>query len=201
MLITIKKLGLQPYVPIWQAMQQFTQARTPNTPDELWALEHEAVFTQGQAGKAEHILEAHEIPIIQTDRGGQVTYHGPEQLVIYCLLDILRLNLHTRQLVMTIEQAIIETLQDFGIVGNARRDAPGVYVANEKIASIGLRVTKGRCYHGLSINVNNDLTPFSYINPCGIKQQAITNFAKLGVKITLAQVQDKLIEKLLKNFF
>ena len=199
-----KNLGTQNYLSVWQAMQQFTQERTETTPDEFWIVQHPPVFTQGQAGKPEHLLNAHNIPVIQTDRGGQITYHGPGQLVIYCLIDLTRLNIHTRQLVLKIEQSIINTLKILGIESIGNREAPGVYVpdlkGDKKIASIGLRVKQGRSYHGLSLNVDNDLTPFSYINPCGIKDQEVTNLQKLGCKKTIAEVEKILLEKLAGEF-
>ena len=200
-----KNLGLQEYLPVWQAMQQFTQARTVETPDEFWIVQHQPVFTQGQAGKAEHLLATHDIPIIQTDRGGQVTYHGPGQLVIYCLMDLNRLKLNTREFVIKIEQAIIKTLKNFGIESIGNREAPGVYVSHlnqaKKIASIGLRVKQGYSYHGLSLNVDNDLTPFSYINPCGIKDLEVTSLQKLDCKKTITEVEKILLEKLASEFY
>jgi lipoyl(octanoyl) transferase len=200
-----KNLGLQAYLPVWQAMQQFTQERTEKTPDEFWIVQHPPVFTQGQAGKAEHLLDAHDIPVIQTDRGGQVTYHGPGQIVIYCLVDLNRLKLNTREFVIKIEQAIINTLKNFGIESIGNREAPGVYIPNlnqtKKIASIGLRVKQGYSYHGLSLNVDNDLTPFSYINPCGVKNQEVTNLQQLGFKKSIEAVEKILTENLISEFY
>jgi lipoyl(octanoyl) transferase len=200
-----KNLGIQQYLPVWQAMQTFTQERTEKTPDEFWIVQHEPVFTQGQAGKPEHLLNAHDIPVVQTDRGGQITYHGPGQLVIYCLVDLTRLKLNTREFVVKIEQAIIATLKNFGIDSVGNREAPGVYVPNlnqaKKIASIGLRVKQGRSYHGLSLNVENDLTPFSYINPCGIKDLEVTSLQQLGCQKSIIEVEKVLIENLVKELF
>ncbi len=165
--LIIRQLGLQPYQTAWQAMKNFTKNRTPEISDELWILQHPPVFTQGQAGKPEHILNAHEIPIVQTDRGGQVTYHGPGQLVIYPLLNLQKQNCNIRQLVTHLEQTIIELLKNFSIGAESKIDAPGVYVENKKICSIGLRVSRGFSYHGIALNVNMDLKPFTFINPCG----------------------------------
>ena len=163
----IRELGLCDYTPVWRAMQQFTDTRTSDTPDELWVLQHNPVFTQGQAGKAEHILDPHGIPVIQTDRGGQVTYHGPGQLVIYFLLDVRRRGYGVRSLVDLIETSVISVLASYGVDAQLKPGAPGVYVQERKIAALGLRVRKRGSLHGLSFNVDMDLTPFSYINPCG----------------------------------
>jgi lipoyl(octanoyl) transferase len=157
--LIIRELGRQPYEPVWHAMQQFTDQRDEHTADELWVVEHDPVFTQGQAGKAEHILAPGDIPVIQVDRGGQVTYHGPGQVVIYFLLNIRRLNYGVRQLVNQIENTVIGTLADYRIDAQARRDAPGVYVGNDKICSLGLRIRKGCSFHGLALNVNMDMEP------------------------------------------
>lgn len=197
----IKILGVQPYLPVWQAMQQFTQERTAETPDEFWIVQHEPVFTQGQAGKPEHLLDAHDIPVVQTDRGGQITYHGPGQLVIYCLIDLNRLKLNTREFVLKIEHAIINTLKIFTIDSIGNREAPGVYVQNKKIASIGLRVKNGRSYHGLSLNVDNDLTPFSYINPCGIKKLEVTSLQQLGSDKSMIEAEQILLRNLTQELF
>ncbi len=165
--LVIRDLGRQPYVQVWQAMQKYTDERTEQSPDELWFVEHDPVFTQGQAGKAEHLLMPGDIPVVQVDRGGQVTYHGPGQLVAYVLLDIKRRKLGVRELVTLIEQVIIQALAPYGIEAYAKADAPGVYVEEQKVASLGLRVRKGCTFHGLALNVNMDLSPFSRINPCG----------------------------------
>jgi len=163
----LRFLGIQPYELIWQQMLEFTLNRTDSTQDELWVLEHEPVFTLGQAGKQEHILNAHDIPVVKSDRGGQVTYHGPGQLIVYLLIDVRRNKLGIRQLVDLIENSIISVLAEYGIVGLTRPRAPGVYVNEEKIAALGLRIKQGCSYHGLSFNIDMDLAPFTYINPCG----------------------------------
>ncbi|WP_156812484.1 lipoyl(octanoyl) transferase LipB [Legionella tunisiensis] len=178
MMINIRNLGLQPYLTVWDKMKSFTSMRNESTIDELWLLEHLAVYTQGQAGKAEHILNPNDIPIVQSDRGGQVTYHGPGQLVAYVLMDIRRRHLGIRTLVSQLEQVLINLLANYHIAGTIRCGAPGVYVEDKKIASIGLRVKNGCTYHGISLNVAMDLAPFQNINPCG--------FAKLK----MAQISD-----------
>jgi lipoyl(octanoyl) transferase len=172
-------LGLEPYETTWQQMRAFTDGRGPDTPDELWLVQHHPVFTQGQAGKAEHLLDPGDISVVQTDRGGQVTYHGPGQLVVYPLLDLRRLELGVRDLVTLLEQAVVGFLGQWGIVSAARPDAPGVYVDGKKIASLGLRVRRGCCFHGLSLNVNMDLSPFLRINPCGYNGLQMTQLADL----------------------
>ena len=172
-------LGLEPYETTWQQMRAFTDGRGPDTPDELWLVQHHPVFTQGQAGKAEHLLDPGDISVVQTDRGGQVTYHGPGQLVVYPLLDLRRLELGVRDLVTLLEQAVVGFLGQWGIVSAARPDAPGVYVDGKKIASLGLRVRRGCCFHGLSLNVNMDLAPFLRINPCGYNGLQMTQLADL----------------------
>ncbi len=165
--LIIRYLGQQDYEPIWKAMHTFTNERNDNTCDELWLVEHNAVFTQGQAGKEEHILNVGNIPIIKSDRGGQITYHGPGQLIAYVLINLRRKNIGVRELVTLIENTIINTLQNLDIASSARPDAPGVYVNNKKICSLGLRIRKGCSFHGLALNVNMDLSPFLDINPCG----------------------------------
>jgi lipoyl(octanoyl) transferase len=177
--LVIRQLGVQPYEPVWRAMQQFTETRGEDTADELWVLQHPAVFTQGQAGKAEHLLAPGDIPVIQIDRGGQVTYHGPGQLVIYLLINVRRAAVGVRELVSLIEAAIIDTLASFKVTAEARADAPGVYVGDAKIAQLGLRIRHGCSYHGLSLNVAMDLSPFSRINPCGYAGLAVTQLIDL----------------------
>jgi len=172
-------LGRTTYQDVFTAMRDFTDQRNGDTPDEIWLTEHEPVFTQGQAGKAEHLLMPGDIPVVQSDRGGQVTYHGPGQLVAYLLFDLRRLQLTVRGLVSGIEQAVTETLADYGIAAAPRPDAPGVYVDGAKIASLGLRVRRGCSYHGLSLNVNMDLEPFSRINPCGLQGMEVVQVADL----------------------
>lgn len=190
--IEIIDLGVEAYDPVWQRMRNFTDTRTNITSDQLWIVEHPSVFTLGQAGKPEHILNPGDIPVIQTDRGGQVTYHGPGQLVVYLMIDLRRRKLGVRQLVGTIEQAIIKTLSDYNIQAKTRPNAPGVYVEDAKIAALGLRIRKGCSYHGLSLNVDMDLEPFSRINPCGFPNLAVTQLSELDVKSSFPEVSDRL---------
>lgn len=184
----IRELGTVDYAPTWQAMKDFTAQRQPETPDEIWLLEHYPVYTQGLAGKAEHILQKSAIPIVQIDRGGQITYHGLGQAVMYLLLDIKRKKIGIRPLVTMMEQTVIHFLANHQIEGQARCDAPGVYVGGKKIASLGLKITSGRCYHGLALNVAMDLTPFSYINPCGLKGMEMAQLIDFGVKKSASEV-------------
>ncbi|MDR7088081.1 lipoyl(octanoyl) transferase [Cellvibrio fibrivorans] len=177
--LEVINLGLQDYQTSWQAMTDFTNQRTPETIDQLWLVEHPPVFTQGQAGKAEHLLFPGDIPVVQSDRGGQVTYHGPGQLVAYPLLDLRRLKIGVRELVTSIEQTIVATLTHYGIESAAKPDAPGVYVNGDKIASLGLRVRRGCSFHGLALNVAMDLAPFQRINPCGYQGLAMTQMKDL----------------------
>ena len=179
--LIVRHLGRRDYLPTWEAMRAFTDARTATTPSELWIVEHPAVFTQGQAGKAEHLLAPGDIPVVQTDRGGQVTYHGPGQLVVYLLVSLRDVGVGIRGLVSIIEQAIIDLLGARGIEAQARPDAPGVYVDGRKIASLGLRVRRGFTYHGLALNVSNDLEPFRRINPCGHAGLEVTSTLQLGI--------------------
>ena len=189
----LRRLGQQPYLPIFAAMQAFTAARTADTPDELWQVEHPPVFTQGLAGKTEHVLAPGAIPVLAVDRGGQVTYHGPGQVVIYCLLDVRRLQLSVRGLVTALEQAVINLLAGYGIHAEARPEAPGVYVGAAKIATLGLRIRQGRCYHGLSLNVDMDLEPFQRINPCGYRGLRVTQLRDLGLSLSTATVAGELL--------
>ncbi len=191
---------VMPYQPVWQAMRMFTSQRKPTTTDEIWMLEHLPVFTQGLAGKPEHVLNTHEIPLIQCDRGGQVTYHGPGQLMVYLLLDLNRLNLKTRSFVRAIENSVIDYLKQLGINAQGKEEAPGVYVGEAKIGSIGLRMRKGSSYHGLAFNVAMDLTPFTYINPCGFKGLMMTQIRDYVSNINLPTVRQAIIRPLLKNF-
>lgn len=177
--VVFRDLGPVDYRDTWTAMKSLTLARTPASADECWFLQHAPVFTQGQAGKPEHILDPHDIPVVQTDRGGQVTYHGPGQLVAYLLLDIRRRHMGVRQLVDLVENSLIEVLDSFGIAAAARRDAPGVYVGRDKIAALGLRIKNGCSYHGLSLNVDMDLAPFAWINPCGYPGLGVTQVRDL----------------------
>lgn len=180
--ILVRDLGVCDYAPVWQAMRELSAARTPATPDEIWLLQHTPVFTLGLNAKPEHLLAADTIPVIHSDRGGQVTYHGPGQLVCYVLLDLRRRGLGVRHLVSALEQAVIALLAGYGITGEARADAPGVYVNGAKIAALGLRVRQGRSYHGLSLNVAMDLAPFARIHPCGYSDLRVTDLRSLGVE-------------------
>ena len=181
-------LGLSEYQATWDAMRHYTHQRLPETTDQLWLTEHPPVFTQGLNGRAEHVLDSGDIPVVQVDRGGQVTYHGPGQLVIYCLLDLNRLGLGVKGLVALIERAIINLLDSYGIAAHTRVGAPGVYVEQAKIAALGLRIRKGCCYHGLSLNVDMELEPFSRIDPCGYRDLAVTRLCDLGVNVGIEQV-------------
>tara|TARA_B100001059_G_scaffold109412_1_gene109385 strand:- start:150050 stop:150712 length:663 start_codon:yes stop_codon:yes gene_type:complete len=187
--LVIRDLASQDYTQVWQAMQQFTDNRNEHTIDELWLLEHPAVFTQGQAGKAEHLLQPGDIPVVKVDRGGQVTYHGPGQLVVYVLLDIKRRKLGVRELVTLLEQALIELLAQYGTTANARPDAPGVYIEGKKVASLGLRVRKGCTFHGLALNVDMDLSPFNRINPCGYAGMQMIQSKDFGGPLSIAQAK------------
>jgi len=175
--LIIRSLGKRSYESTWQEMRTFTDERTQETPDEIWLLEHPPIYTLGQAGKPEHLLDPGDIPIVNTDRGGQVTYHGPGQLVAYLLVNLRHARLGVRQLVTLIEQSLVELLAGYGIPAQARADAPGVYVGEKKIAALGLRVRRGCSYHGLSLNIKMDLEPFSRINPCGYPDLEITQIA------------------------
>jgi lipoyl(octanoyl) transferase len=189
-------LGRVAYEPTWRAMQRFTDGRGAETPDEVWFLEHPPVFTQGMAGRAEHVLAPGDIPVVPIDRGGQVTYHGPGQLVVYPLLDLRRLGLGIRDLVVALEQSVIDLCAAHGIEAAGRRDAPGVYVGGRKLASIGLRVRRGGSYHGLALNVNGDLEPFTRINPCGHAGLEMTRLADLGVAPGVREVAVELAPRL-----
>ena len=184
---------LSAYEPVWQAMQTFTCERTSHTPDDTWLVNHQSVFTLGRNGKPEHVLDAGSIPLIPIDRGGQVTYHGPGQLVMYLMLDLKRLELGIRELVVLIENSIIHVLSTGGVAAQGDRDAPGVYVAGRKIAALGLRVSRGCTYHGLSLNVNMDLSPFKRINPCGYAGLEVTQCCDLGLNLTLEQAAQGLV--------
>ena len=181
-------LGRSEYRATWDAMRDFTHHRQSETPDQLWLTEHPSVFTQGLNGRAEHVRDSGDIPLVQVDRGGQVTYHGPGQLIIYCLLDLNRLGLGVKGLVALIERAIIDLLNGYGIDAHIRAGAPGVYIEQAKIAALGLRIRKGYCYHGLSLNVDMELEPFSRIDPCGYRGLAVTQLCDLGVNVGIEQV-------------
>ena len=196
----VRELGLQAYEPVWHAMQDFTNQRTADTADELWLVQHPPVFTQGQAGKAEHLLLPGDIPVVQVDRGGQVTYHGPGQLVAYPLVDVRRLGLGVRELVSRIEQSLIDLLASYGVRAEARADAPGVYVNGAKIASLGLRIRHGRSFHGLALNVDMDLQPFQRINPCGYAGLAMTQLTDhVAGPLAMDEVSARLREQLVKH--
>jgi len=186
--ITVRHLGLQPYEQIWRDMQHFTERRTTTTTDELWLLQHPPVFTLGKAGKTEHILNANHIPVIKSDRGGQVTYHGPGQLVGYCLIDLQQKHIGIKTLVQNLEQVIIDLLAKYSIKANTINNAPGVYIDKAKIASLGLRVKKGCTFHGFSLNVNMDLTPFAWINPCGFAGLQMTQLCDFTANPTVEKV-------------
>ncbi len=192
-------MGLRPYAETWRAMREYTDHRDADSSDQLWLLEHPPVFTLGQAGKPEHLLAPGEIPVIKTDRGGQVTYHGPGQLVAYLLLDLRRAGLGVRGLVTLLEQAVIDLLRAEGIEASAREDAPGVYVAEAKIASVGLRVRHGCSFHGLSLNVAMDLSPFERINPCGYPGLVVTQLSELVEEIDLPRVGQELSQHLARG--
>ncbi len=192
----IRYCGVVDYLPTWQAMKDFTASRTQDTPDEIWLLQHPPVYTQGVAGKPEHLLYTNGIDVIRTDRGGQITYHGPGQIVAYLLLDIRRHKLGIRELVRTMEGAVIDLLQDYHISAEGRTDAPGVYVNGAKIAALGLKIKHGCCYHGLALNVHMDLTPFAAINPCGYAGLQVTQTYDLGIADGLETLSNRLAEKL-----
>jgi len=194
--LIVRQLGRRDYLPVLHAMQNFTLQRKPDSVDEIWLVEHPPVFTQGLNGKDHHILDAGNIPVVPVGRGGQVTYHGPGQLVAYLLLDLQRLGLGVRGVVTRIEQAIIDLLGDYAIEAHGRRDAPGVYVVDKKIAALGLRIKKGCCYHGLSFNIDMDLEPFSRINPCGYPDLAVTQLAELGIAEPMEKIAAQLVDQL-----
>ena len=194
--LLVKHLGRVEYEPTWHAMQQFTESREQGSTSEAWIVEHPPVFTQGQAGKPEHLLAVSEIPVVQSDRGGQVTYHGPGQVVIYLLLNLRDTGMGIRGLVTAIEDSIIAMLAEHNIEAESRRDAPGVYVDEAKIAALGLRVKRGFTYHGLSFNLDMDLSPFQQINPCGYQGLAVTQGAELGLSLSFDQAAKAILEQL-----
>ena len=194
--LLVKHLGRVEYEPTWRAMQQFTESREQGSTSEAWIVEHPPVFTQGQAGKPEHLLAVSEIPVVQSDRGGQVTYHGPGQVVIYLLLNLRDTGMGIRGLVTAIEDSIIAMLADHNIDAESRRDAPGVYVDEAKIAALGLRVKRGFTYHGLSFNLDMDLSPFQQINPCGYQGLAVTQGVELGLSLSFDQAAKAILEQL-----
>ncbi|WP_242112510.1 lipoyl(octanoyl) transferase LipB [Luteimonas aquatica] len=196
----VRDLGRQPYEPVWRAMQRFTDLRGADTPDELWVVEHDPVFTLGQAGKDEHVLMPGDIPVLHVDRGGQVTYHGPGQIVVYPLLDLKRLKVGVRDYVTRIEQAIIDTLAGWNIQAERREGAPGVYVNDAKVAALGIRVRRGCTFHGLAFNVAMDLSPFHRINPCGYAGLQVTSVLDLGGPSGLEAVKTPLLAELARQF-
>jgi lipoyl(octanoyl) transferase len=192
----LRFLGLVEYEPTWQAMKQYTAARNTDTRDEIWLLQHPPVYTQGLAGKPEHLLRANSIPVVKIDRGGQITYHGPGQIVAYLLLDLRRWKLNVRELVRLMEQAVIDLLAQHGVEAQGREDAPGVYVGDAKIASLGLKIKNGCCYHGIALNVDMDLTPFSNINPCGFAGLRVTQACDVGISAPLSELEQQLAQNL-----
>ncbi len=189
-------LGRAAYVPTWRAMQRYTETRGPESPDEIWCLEHPPVYTLGMNADPSHVLAAGDVPVVRIDRGGQVTYHGPGQLVVYPLVDMRRAGLGVRQLVTALETALIALAAELGLESVARRDAPGVYVGGRKLASIGLRVRRGASYHGLALNVAMDLAPFSGINPCGYAGLEVVDLARLGIALDLEAAARRLVPQL-----
>lgn len=191
--LQVRRLGRRPYRDVWDAMRAFTDRRDAATPDEIWLVEHSPVFTLGLNGKSEHLIAPGDIPVIEVDRGGQVTYHGPGQAVAYLLLDLRRRHMGVRDAVSLMEHAVLDLLNDHGITGALRPEAPGVYVDGAKVAALGLRVRRGCCYHGLSLNVDMDLEPFGRINPCGYRGQPVTRLADLGVELTVGSAEEALL--------
>ena len=199
MMIRIKEKGLQDYTSTWQEMVSFTENRSDQTEDELWTLEHRSVFTQGLSGKPEHLLRESEIDVIQSDRGGQITYHGPGQLIVYCLIDIKRLGIGVKEMVRIIEKSIIDLLSDYSIPSHKIVGAPGVYVDGSKIAALGLKVKRGKTYHGLSLNVDMNLSPYQLINPCGYRDLNVTQMSNLtDNKLELDKIKKQLTKHLTK---
>jgi lipoyl(octanoyl) transferase len=196
--LLVRRLGLAAYEPVWHAMQDFTDSRDETTGDELWLVQHPPVFTQGQAGKAEHLLAPGDIPVVQVDRGGQVTYHGPGQIVAYPLVDLKRLGLGVREFVHRIEESVIRVLARYGVAGKRIEGAPGIYVDGDKIASLGLRVRRGRTFHGLAFNIDMDLEPFGRINPCGYQGLRVIRLADLA-ELEFAEVEDHLVREFVQQ--
>mgnify|MGYP001278392012 CR=1 FL=1 len=197
---TVFDLGRQAYEPVWRAMQAFTDARNEDTADQLWLVEHEPVFTLGQAGKPEHVLAPGDIPVLHVDRGGQVTYHGPGQIVLYPLLDLRRIGIGVREYVCRIEQAIIDTLDEWNVGGERKEGAPGVYVGGAKVAALGIRVRRGCTFHGLAFNIGMDLEPFHRINPCGYQGLQVTSLQDLGGPSSMDAVKPVLLEQIARQF-
>ncbi|MFY8349779.1 lipoyl(octanoyl) transferase LipB [Pseudoalteromonas sp. SSM20] len=197
--LIVRQLNRQDYEPVWQAMQHYTDTRDDDAADEIWLVEHNPVFTQGQAGKEEHLLMTGDIPVVKVDRGGQVTYHGPGQQVLYVLFNLRRLKIGVRELVTWLEETVIDTLKDFGIDAYAKADAPGVYVDEKKIASLGLRVRRGCSFHGLALNIDMDMEPFLRINPCGYAGMEMLQTKQINGPQTLAEASDGLVKHLVKR--
>lgn len=197
--LEIRLLGMQDYEPLWRSMQQFTETRDAGTPDEIWFTEHPPVFTLGLNAKREHLLAPGDIPVVQIDRGGQVTYHGPGQLMIYPLLDLKRARLGIRDLVTLLEQSVVDLMSGFAIEANCKAEAPGVYVEGRKLASVGLRIRRGASYHGMALNVDTDLEPFSRINPCGFAGLEMTDLARLGICEDLQSIAARMQNYFLKR--
>ena len=200
MSILVRHLGTVDYRDSWKKMQDFTNSRQSDTPDELWFLQHFPVYTLGKNGKSEHVISPEKIPVVNSDRGGQVTYHGPGQIVVYTLLDLTRLKTGVRELVTALEQTIIELLADYSVLASSRREAPGVYVNDAKIAALGLRVRKGCSFHGLALNVDMDLEPFTRINPCGYEGLEVTQLKNVVSGIKIEAVTDDLQQRLISKF-
>ncbi len=198
-LVVVRSLGLHDYEPLWREMQQFTETRSSLTPDEIWFTEHPPVFTLGLNASREHLLTPGDIPVIQVDRGGQVTYHGPGQLMVYPLIDLKRAGLGVRDLVTGLEQTVVDLLANFDIEAASRKDAPGVYVQGRKVASVGLRVRRGGSYHGMALNIDVDLEPFSRINPCGFSDLEVTDLAALGISESRTEIQARVQAHLLRR--
>jgi lipoyl(octanoyl) transferase len=196
-LLQVRVLGRQPYEPTWRRMQSFTDQRNAETVDEIWLLEHEPVFTQGQAGKAEHLLNPGDIPVVQVDRGGQVTYHGPGQLLAYLMIDLRRRKLGVRDMVSLMERAVVNVLSDYGVQAYPKPDAPGVYVEGEKICSLGLRVRRGATFHGLALNIDMALEPFLRINPCGYAGLSMTQLSRYEPAVDTGRVGEQLLNYLI----
>ena len=192
-------LGRKEYVPLWQAMQAFTDERDESTPDEIWFCEHPPVFTLGLNAAKEHLLAPGDIPVVQIDRGGQVTYHGPGMLMVYPLIDIRRANIGVRKLVTALEQCVVDLAAEYGIEAAAKPDAPGVYVDGDKLASVGLRIRRGSSFHGMALNVDTDLEPFSRINPCGYQGLEMTDLKRLGTELSLKETSEKLLPYFLEH--
>ena len=200
LVIKVRSKGLQDYLITWEEMKSFTENRDSDTLDELWTLEHNSVFTQGLSGKPEHLLKATQIPIIQSDRGGQITYHAPGQLIIYCLIDIKRLGIGIKKMVSIIEQSLIELLSSYDIKAHTLKGAPGVYVNDSKIAALGLKVKHGKTYHGLSLNIDMDLSPYKLINPCGYSDLKVTQMRNLTYNIlSISDIQHELTDHLINS--